>query len=168
MHLSWRASVGGMSLVALVLVQGCTQAGNVKPSTQDTSPAPRATSGSGLETARRGTVEVVVNEGRGGTRLYRYDRSTGKLTLVRTLSAQEAPSYTARFQDLRLVASQVALYNPNEGGAVAPEGTPRPPKGGPPGGTNPDIMVRQDLDEIKLELSALKVDLAQVKVGPLQ
>ncbi|WP_375759890.1 hypothetical protein [Corallococcus exercitus] len=113
-----------------------------------------------------GAVDVAVDDGAKGTRMYRYDRSSGKLTLVKQLSQKEAASTTAGFKALASVESSggASLVDPDRGGAVAPEG--RPPKGGgPPGGHDPDLLTQADLANIKRELATLKLNKAQVKLG---
>ncbi|MBN8228104.1 hypothetical protein JYK02_11355 [Corallococcus macrosporus] len=115
-----------------------------------------------------GAVDVAVDEGAKGTRMYRYDRSTGKLTLVKQLSQKDAASTTAGFKALSSVESGgVSLVDPDRGGAVAPEGKP-PKGGGPPGGHDPGVLTQTDLANINRELTALKLNKGQVKLGMAQ
>ncbi|MFP2902175.1 hypothetical protein ACLEQD_38605 [Corallococcus sp. 4LFB] len=112
-----------------------------------------------------GTVDVAVDDGAKGTRMYRYDRSSGKLTLVKQVSQKDAARTTAGFKTLSSVErGGTSLVDPDRGGAVAPEG-PRPKGGGPPGGHDPGLMSKADLANIKRELAALKLDKARVKLG---
>ncbi|RKG72038.1 hypothetical protein D7W79_29755 [Corallococcus exercitus] len=114
-----------------------------------------------------GAVDVAVDDGAKGTRMYRYDRGSGKLTLVKQLSQKEAASTTAGFKALTSVekAGGLSLVDPDRGGAVSPEG-PRPKGGGgPPGGHDPGLITQADLANINRELSAMRLDKAQVKIA---
>ncbi|MHA7631731.1 hypothetical protein [Corallococcus sp. M7] len=114
-----------------------------------------------------GSVDVAVDEGAKGTRMYRYDRSSGKLTLVKQLTQKEAASSTAGFKALSVVEADggKAFVDPDRGGAVAPEG-PRPKGGGPPGGHDPGQHLTQtDLANINRELGSLKLNKSQVKIA---
>ncbi|RKG95430.1 hypothetical protein D7X32_39120 [Corallococcus carmarthensis] len=153
-----------------VVALSATQAGAQQAKTPNNTVklAPSAKPISSPATAKStGSVDVAVDEGAKGTRMYRYDRSSGKLTLVKQLSQKDAASTTAGFKALSaLERGGTSLVDPDRGGAVAPEG--KPPKGGPPGGTDPDPIVSADLANIKRELANLKLNPSQVKVGSPQ
>ncbi|NOK21946.1 hypothetical protein [Corallococcus carmarthensis] len=154
-----------------VVALSATQAGAQQAKTPNNTVklAPSAKPISSAATAKStGSVDVAVDEGAKGTRLYRYDRSSGKLTLVKQLSQKDAASTTAGFKALSALESGggASLVDPGRGGAVAPEG--KPPKGGPPGGTDPDPIVSADLVKIKSELAAMKLNPSQVKIGSPQ
>ncbi|RKH74749.1 hypothetical protein [Corallococcus aberystwythensis] len=166
----WKSAVGRMAVGIATL--SAAQAGAQQAKTQNT-PVKLAPAAKPMASPARakatGAVDVAVDEGAKGTRLYRYDRSSGKLTLVKQLTQKEAASSTAGFKALADVqAGGTSLVDPDRGGAVAPEG-PRPKGGGPPGGHDPDPISPSDVANINRELSTLKLDKARVKVGtPLQ
>lgn len=165
----WKSAVGRMAvgIATLSAAQaGAQQARTPNPAVKAAPVAKPVTSPATAKST--GTVDVAVDDGAKGTRMYRYDRGSGKLTLVKQLSQKEAASTTAGFKALASVESSggMSLVDPGRGGAVAPEG-PRPPGGGggPPGGHDPGLMTQADLANINRELATLKLNKAQVKLG---
>ncbi|AFE05969.1 hypothetical protein COCOR_04697 [Corallococcus coralloides DSM 2259] len=161
----WKSAVGRMAVGFAAL--SAAQAGAQQEKTQNTpvklAPAKRLESPAAAKAT--GSVDVAVDEGARGTRMYRYDRSSGKLTLVKQLTQKEAASTTAGFKALSSVEAGggTALVDPDRGGAVAPEGKP-PKGGGPPGGHDPGLT-QTDLANINRELGSLKLNKAQVKIA---
>ncbi|WP_375745456.1 hypothetical protein NR800_11965 [Corallococcus interemptor] len=162
----WKSAVGRMAVGFAAL--SAAQAGAQQVKTQNppvkVSPAARPISSPATAKAT-GSVDVAVDEGAKGTRLYRYDRSSGKLTLVKQLTQKEAARSTSGFKALSAVEAGggTSLVDPDRGGAVAPEG--KPPKGGPPGGHDPDPLTQTDLANIHRELGNLKLNKSQVKIA---
>ncbi|RKG84808.1 hypothetical protein D7V88_21090 [Corallococcus terminator] len=128
--------------------------------------APRTTPVASPAAQSSGSVDVAVDEGAAGTKLYRFDRGSGKLTLVKSLSKTEAASTVSRFKDLQVARSQAPASKRDLVIAVAPEG--KPPKGGPPGGKDPDPIIEADFTRLDSELARLKLDRAKVKIGTPQ
>ncbi|RKG69929.1 hypothetical protein D7V80_07090 [Corallococcus sp. CA054B] len=160
----WKSAVGRVAVGFAAL--SAAQAG-AQEKTQNTpvklAPAKRIESPAAVKST--GSVDVAVDDGARGTRMYRYDRSSGKLTLVKQLTQKEAASTTAGFKALSSVEAGggTAFVDPNRGGAVAPEGKP-PKGGGPPGGHDPGLT-QTDLANIHRELGSLKLNKAQVKIA---
>ncbi|RKH59837.1 hypothetical protein D7V93_14170 [Corallococcus llansteffanensis] len=142
------------------------EAEDVKIPSQAVRPVPRAIPAASQAAKSSGTVEVAVDEGARGTRLYRFDRGSGTLTLVKQLSQKEAPSSISRFKDLQTAERAAPVSNVDKGGAVSPEG--KPPKGGPPGGHDPGLITQADFAALSRELARLKVEKSQVKIGTIQ
>ncbi|NOJ92583.1 hypothetical protein HMI51_06520 [Corallococcus coralloides] len=166
----WKSAVGRMAVGFAAL--SAAQAGAQPAKTQNTPVklAPAKPVASPATAKSTGSVDVAVDEGAKGTRMYRYDRSSGKLTLVKQLTQREAASSTAGFKALSAVEAGggTAFVDPDRGGAVAPEG-PRPKGGGPPGGHDPGQHLTQaDLANIHRELGSLKLNKAQVKIATQQ
>ncbi|NNC14320.1 hypothetical protein HJC22_01070 [Corallococcus exiguus] len=162
----WKSAVGSMAVgvVALSAAQAGAQPARVQNNQVKLAPAKPIASPATAKSS--GTVDVAVDEGAKGTRMYRYDRGSGKLTLVKQLTQREAASTTAGFKALSSVEAGggTALVDPDRGGAVAPEG--KPPKGGPPGGHEEGQQLTQsDLANIHRELGSLKLNKSQVKIG---
>ncbi|MCY1047751.1 hypothetical protein OV208_41020 [Corallococcus sp. bb12-1] len=129
--------------------------------------APRTTPVASPAAKSSGSVDVAVDEGAAGTKLYRFDRGSGKLTLVKSLSKTEAASTVSRFKDLQVARSQAPASKRDLVIAVAPEG--KPPKGGPPGGSDPDPIVQADIKALDSALAGLKLGKdAKVMVGSPQ
>lgn len=166
----WKSAVGrvAVGLVAVSATQAGAQQAKVPNSQVKLAPAkPIASPATAKAT---GSVDVAVDEGAKGTRMYRYDRSSGKLTLVKQLTQKDAASATSGFKALSTVEAGggTAFVDPDRGGAVAPEG-PRPKGGGPPGGHDPGAITQTDLNNINRELAAMKLPKAQVKIAvPVQ
>ena len=164
----WKSAVGRMAVGIATL--SAAQAGAQQAKTQNTPVklAPAKPIASPAAAKATGSVDVAVDEGAKGTRMYRYDRGSGKLTLVKQLSQKDAASTTAGFKALSAMEAGggTSLVDPDRGGAVAPEG-PRPKGGGPPGGHDPGPHITQtDLANINRELTAMKLNKAQVKISP--
>ncbi|NPD22808.1 hypothetical protein [Corallococcus exiguus] len=162
----WKSVVGTMAVgvVALSAAQAGAQPARAQNNQVKLAPAKPIASPATAKSS--GTVDVAVDEGAKGTRMYRYDRGSGKLTLVKQLTQREAASTTAGFKALSSVEAGggTSLVDPDRGGAVAPEG--KPPKGGPPGGHEEGQKLTQsDLANIHRELGSLKLNKSQVKIG---
>ena len=169
MHQRWKSAVGMMAVGVVVMTATNAEAEDVKIPNQAIRTLPRAVpvASPAAKSRGAGSMEVAVDEGAKGTRLYRFDRGTGTLTLVKQLSQKEASTSVGRFKDLQTAERSAPLTNVDKGGAVAPEG--RPPKGGPPGGHDPDPMMTQaDYATLKRELSRLNVEQSKVKVSTAQ
>lgn len=162
----WKSAVGAVAvgLVTLSAAQAGAQQAKVRNHPVKLAPA-KPVASPATEKAT-GAVDVAVDEGARGTRLYRYDRSSGKLTLVKQLTQKDAASATSGFKALSAVEAGggTAFVDSERGGAVAPEG-PRPKGGGPPGGHDPGLITQADLANINRELAAMKLNKAQVKVA---
>ncbi|NBD09366.1 MULTISPECIES: hypothetical protein [Corallococcus] len=163
MHQRWMSAVGWMAVGFVTLSSASAGAEDVKAANKPVQLAPRTTAVASTATKSSGTVDVAVDDGAKGTRLYRYDRSSGKLTLVKQVTQKDSASATSSLKDLAAVERGTSLMDPGKGGAVSPEG--KPPKGGPPGGDDPGLITQADLANIKRELSVMKVQQTQVKVG---
>jgi hypothetical protein len=169
MHQRWKSAVGAMAVGMMVLsaARAGAQDAKQKPEVRRLQPSgPRSSAMTSAATQSTGTVDVAVDEGARGTRLYRYDKNSGKLTLVKQLSQKESASATAGFKALAAAESSASLLDTDKGGAVAPEG--KPPKGGGPPGGDVELYSKTDLANIRRELANLKLDASQVKVSATQ
>lgn len=163
MHQRWMSAVGWMAVGFVTLSAASAGAEDVKAANKPVKLAPRTTATASPATKSSGTVDVAVDDGAKGTRIYRYDRSSGKLTLVKQVSQKDSASATSGLRELSAVDRGASFTDPGKGGAVSPEG--KPPKGGPPGGDDPGLITQADLVNIKRELSVMKVQQTQVKVA---
>ncbi|WP_158620360.1 MULTISPECIES: hypothetical protein [Corallococcus] len=158
--------MGAMAVGVVALTAASAGAEDVKASSKPVKLAPRTTTTASPAAKSSGFVDVAVDEGAAGTKLYRYDRSSGTLTLVKQLSKAEATSSVSRFKDFQTAERQAPASKQDLVIAVAPEG--KPPKGGPPGGHDPDPIVQADFAKMSRELARLKLDTAKVKIGTPQ
>ncbi|WP_147445023.1 hypothetical protein [Corallococcus sp. CA053C] len=144
------------------------EAEDVKIQSSGVKLAPRVTpaANQAAKSSATGAMEVAVNDGAKGTRLYRFDRGTGTLTLVKQLSQKDAPSSVSRFKDLQVAEREAPASKQDLVIAVAPEG--RPPKGGPPGGSDPGLITQADFAALNRALAGLNVEKSKVTVGPVQ
>ena len=165
MHQRWKSAVGMMAVGVVVMTAMNAEAEDVRIPKHAVRPVPRAVpvASPAAKSSATGAMDVAVDEGAKGTRLYRFDRGTGTLTLVKQLNSKEASASVGSFKDLQTAERTAPLTNVEKGGAVAPEG--RPPKGGPPGGHDPYIMTQADYAALKRELSRLKLEQGKVKVS---
>ncbi|MBE4751586.1 hypothetical protein G4177_25765 [Corallococcus sp. ZKHCc1 1396] len=158
--------MGAMAVGVVALTAASAGAEDTRAPSKAVKVAPRPVPITRPAATGSSTLDVAVDEGASGTKLYRFDRSTGKLTLVKQLSQKEAPSVVSRFKDLEIAESQAPASKRDLVIAVAPEG--KPPKGGPPGGSDPDPYRKSDYASLSKELARLKVSKAKVKVGTPQ
>ncbi|RYZ37324.1 MAG: hypothetical protein EOO71_28420 [Myxococcaceae bacterium] len=158
--------MGAMAVGVVALTAASAGAQDVRAPNKAVKLAPRATPVATPAAKSTGTVDVAVDEGAAGTKLYRFDRSSGKLTLVKQLSKAEATSTVSRFKDFQVAERQAPASKQDLVIAVAPEG--KPPKGGPPGGTDPDPIIQADFARMSSELARLKLEKSNVKIGTPQ
>ncbi|WP_223633186.1 hypothetical protein [Corallococcus sp. EGB] len=165
----WKSAVGraAVGVATLSAMQAGAQQAKAPNTPVNLTPVAKSTASPAAPKAT-GSVDVAVDEGAKGTRLYRYDRASGKLTLLKQLTQKDATSATSGFKALSALEAGggTAFTDPERGGAVSPEG-PRPKGGGgPPGGHDPGALTQTELANINRELTAMKLNKTQVKIGP--